>query len=85
MVEEIYRKGARYNWKPPLRSLHLGVDGVLTGGANSAFASGRNTPDIGTSLPGTPGKVPGVFKLSASGVEAFVPGGSGGLRESPLR
>ena len=89
MIEDIYRKGARYGWKPPLRSgaANLAPDGVLTGGVNSAFASGRNTPDIGggTPIPGTPGRTgPGAFKLNASGIESFVPG-NGIMRESPLR
>ena len=87
MIEEIYRKGARYGWKPPLRSgANLVPDGVHTGG-NSAFASGRNTPEVGggTPLPGTPGgKGSGAFKLSALGVESFVPG-NGTPKESPLR
>ena len=89
MIEEIYRKGARYGWKPPLRSgaANLAPDGALTGGVNSAFASGRNTPEIGggTPMPGTPGgRMSGTFKLNPSGIEAFVPG-NGIVRESPLR
>ena len=83
MVEEIYRKGTRYGWKPPLRSGGgLMPEGTATGG-NSAFASGRNTPE--PAMPGTPSRRPaGTSKLGVAGIEAFVPGDSV-VRESPLR
>ena len=90
MIEEIYRKGARFGWKPPLRSggVTLAPDGILTGGVNSAFASpGRNTPERGaTPIPGTPaGKGwGGLMRIGKEGIEAFVPG-NGIMRESPLR
>jgi PAB-dependent poly(A)-specific ribonuclease subunit 2 len=66
MVEEIYRRGTKFGWKPPPR------DGGLTG-ANSAVPSGRNTPDVGGigSAPSTPAKG---FRLSAPNAAAFVPG-----------
>jgi PAB-dependent poly(A)-specific ribonuclease subunit 2 len=96
MIEDIYRKGVKYGWKPPPRSVTgatLFPEGMGTGAANSAAASGRNTPDTmpwplpisppasksgGSSTPG------GSFKLNPAGVGAFVPR-NGNLKESPLR
>ena len=57
MIEEIYRKGSKYGWKPPHRNgtamtaaggMLAGVmtGGTDTGGVNSAVVSGRNTPDL---------------------------------------
>lgn len=88
MIEEIYRKGSRFGWKPPLRSGERNV--VADGGANSAFASGRNTPEIG-GMPGTPGTGPRVVGGMLSPFRGGLAGGSenggGGGRfgESPLR
>lgn len=82
MIEEIYRKGSRYGWKPPLRSGGgaLAAD-LAANGSGSTFASGRNTPEPG--LPGTPSRTAiGTSKLSAVGVDAFIPGSN---KESPLR
>lgn len=103
MIEDIYRKGTKYGWKPPPRSIGgtlMPLDGIGTGGANSAVQSGRNTPDImappslpGTPLPMSPPKTSGgaavsssggAFKLNAAGAGAFVPG-NGIIKESPLR
>lgn len=86
MVEEIYRRGTKFGWKPPARD---GGGGALTG-ANSAVPSGRNTPDIGggggggsASVPVTPAKG---FRLSApNGVAFVVPGKSEAYTGSPLR
>ena len=77
MVDEIYRRGTKFGWKPPAR------DGGVTGG-NSAVPSGRNTPDLsGISAPSTPAKG---FRLSASNATAFVPGSRGEVHGgSPLR
>ena len=79
MIEEIYRRGAKYSWKPPSR------DGAVTGGT-SAVPSGRNTPDPGgISAPGTPAKG---FRLGAAGASALTPGGlkpTEVLGGSPLR
>jgi PAB-dependent poly(A)-specific ribonuclease subunit 2 len=99
MIEDIYRKGTKYGWKPPSRSIggtFLPLpDGIGTGAAtNSAVPSGRNTPDLlmsttPTLLPTSP-PVPktsgstGAFKLNAAGAGAFVPG-NGIVKESPLR
>ncbi|KAL2392816.1 PAN2-PAN3 deadenylation complex catalytic subunit pan2 [Exophiala dermatitidis] len=57
MIEDIYRKGVKYGWKPPLRSIGgtQVPDGVGTGAANSAVPSGRNTPDaMSHALPISP-------------------------------
>lgn len=80
MVEEIYKKGFRYQWRPPAR------DGSLPGG-NSAVPSGRNTPDVGgNSAPSTPAKG---FRLSAANAPNFAPRSdasrSEGFGGSPLR
>lgn len=80
MVEEIYKKGFRYQWRPPAR------DGALTGG-NSAVPSGRNTPEVGAvSAPSTPARG---FRLSAASATAFAPRSdasrSEGFSGSPLR
>ena len=78
--ENIYRKGAKFGWKPPNR------EGRITG-ANSGAPSGRNTPDMSDiSAPNTPARG---FRLSATG-SSFVPGGMGrfdalGGSPSPLR
>jgi PAB-dependent poly(A)-specific ribonuclease subunit 2 len=92
MIDDIYRRGTKYGWKPPPRSIGgtLLPDGFGTGAANSAVPSGRNTPDmsliaLATSPPSN--KAVGVgsaFKLNAVGVGSFVPG-NGIVRESPLR
>ncbi|KAK4943503.1 poly(A)-specific ribonuclease [Elasticomyces elasticus] len=92
MIEDIYRKGTKYGWKPPPRSIGgtLLPEGVGTGAANSAVPSGRNTPELMPSLlptspPGSKsGGSTGAFKLNASGMQSFVPG-NGIVRESPLR
>jgi len=100
MIEDIYRKGTKYGWKPPPRSIGgtLLPDGMGTG-VNSAVQSGRNTPDPNSSttalgmLPTSPpssrltgggGPSGGAFKLNAAGAGTFVPG-NGVLKESPLR
>jgi PAB-dependent poly(A)-specific ribonuclease subunit 2 len=80
MVEEIYKKGFRYQWRPPAR------DGALTGG-NSAVPSGRNTPDVGgISAPSTPARG---FRLSATSATNFAPRSdarsSEGFGGSPLK
>lgn len=94
MIDEIYRKGSKYGWKPPPRdggaSYMTAVGGTGTGtGMNSAVVSGRNTPDLNgmASGPNTPVKG---FRLNAANATTFVPGigvgGNGtGSRESPLR
>ncbi|RMZ82086.1 hypothetical protein DV737_g2197, partial [Chaetothyriales sp. CBS 132003] len=82
MLEDVYKRGARYNWKPPPRS--VGVAGSLLSGSaggeggGSNFGSGRNTPDMaGGSGPGTPlSKAQGVplFRFSADMIdEAEIP------------
>jgi PAB-dependent poly(A)-specific ribonuclease subunit 2 len=81
MVEEIYRRGTKFGWKPPAR------DGTVVTGANSAVASGRNTPDIGgiTSAPTTPAKG---LRLSVPNAAPFVPGSmakADAYTGSPLR
>lgn len=78
MIEDIYRKGSKYGWKPPAR------DGTIAA-SNSGMPSGRNTPDLNgasTPIPGTPAK--GLLRLSASSAPSFAPGVTG-IRESPLR
>jgi PAB-dependent poly(A)-specific ribonuclease subunit 2 len=78
MVEEIYRRGTKLGWKPPAR------DGTVITGANSAVASGRNTPDI-ASAPTTPAKG---LHLSAPAAAPFVPGSiakADAYTGSPLR
>lgn len=88
MIEDIYRKGTRYGWKPPPRSIggNPPLEGMGTGTANSAAPSGRNTPDMsGVPLPSTPStKGGGAFKFNATGGGTFVPG-NGVTKESPLR
>lgn len=75
MVDEIYRKGFRYQWKPPAR------DGSMTG-VNSAAASGRNTPEVGGgSGPTTPARG---LRFSG-GVPAFAPRAEDRGFGSPLR
>ena len=77
MIEDIYRKGTRYGWKPPPRSMA----GNLLAEAGSNYGSGRNTPDMGgASGPGTPQpRAPGVgFRFSVDGAGTR-------LGESPLR
>jgi PAB-dependent poly(A)-specific ribonuclease subunit 2 len=91
MIEDIYRRGAKYGWKPPPRSIggSFLADGMGTG-ANSAVPSGRNTPDMmSTPLPTSPPVLrsrgsAGTFRLNAAGAGTFVPG-NGIVRESPLR
>jgi PAB-dependent poly(A)-specific ribonuclease subunit 2 len=97
MIEEIYRKGSRFGWKPPLRSGERSL--LAEGGGNSAFASGRNTPEAnGYGMPGTPGTGPrisnnGMLSPYRNGNLGTENGGSsngiglGGPRlgESPLR
>lgn len=76
MIEDIYRKGSKYNWKPPAR------DGTVAA-SNSGLPSGRNTPDMnGASTPGTPAR--GLLRLSATSAPAFIPGVTS-FKESPLR
>lgn len=82
MIEEIYRKGSRFGWKPPNRSAGFNLEGPFAG---SAAASGRNTPDAssggngfytpGTSVLGSPSYRMGVSLTPASAA----------VRESPLR
>ncbi|ETI19337.1 hypothetical protein G647_09169 [Cladophialophora carrionii CBS 160.54] len=78
MIEDIYRKGTKYGWKPPPRSIGgtlAALDGMGTGAANSAVQSGRNTPDMapvsssvsGTPLPMSPPKTNGSASGSSSG------------------
>lgn len=101
MIEDIYRKGTKYGWKPPPRSIGgtLLPDGMGTG-VNSAVQSGRNTPDINSSstplalLPTSP---PSSRMMGGSGsgsggafkLNAAGAGtfvpGNGILKESPLR
>lgn len=78
MIEDIYRKGSKYGWKPPAK------DGTIAA-SNSGLPSGRNTPDLNgatTPTPGTPAK--GLLRLSAMSAPAFIPGVTA-IRESPLR
>lgn len=78
MIEDIYRRGSKWGWKPPAR------DGTIAA-SNSGMPSGRNTPDVNgasTPTPGTPAK--GLLRLSVQGAPAFIPGVTG-IRESPLR
>lgn len=80
MVEEIYKKGFRHQWRPPAR------DGSLTG-RTSAVPSGRNTPEVGgISAPSTPAKG---FRLNAANSATFATrsdsGRSEGFGGSPLR
>ena len=84
MVEEIYRRGTKFGWKPPPRdgSAAAAAGTTTTGASNtgSAVQSGRNTPDVGTGIASgqsTPAP-PKSFRLSAPGAQPFVPG-------SPLR
>jgi PAB-dependent poly(A)-specific ribonuclease subunit 2 len=97
MIEEIYRKGSRFGWKPPLRSGERSL--LADGGSNSAFASGRNTPEgNGFGMPGTPGTGPrisnnGMLSPHRNGGPGSDIGGSSNgiglsgprLGESPLR
>lgn len=91
MIEDIYRRGTKYGWKPPPRSIGGSFlpDGMGTGGANSAVQSGRNTPDLmSTPLPTSPPVLKSsgsasTFRLKAA-VGTFVPG-NGIVKESPLR
>ncbi|KPI34320.1 PAB-dependent poly(A)-specific ribonuclease subunit pan2 [Cyphellophora attinorum] len=87
MVEEIFRKGQRFGWKPPLRSGERLP--FAEGGPSSNFASGRNTPEPGMAgPPGTPGTGP---RISASTLSPYRSGMGGSsdagsrLAESPLR
>lgn len=80
MVEEIYKKGFRYQWRPPAR------DGSLAGG-NSAVPSGRNTPEVGgNSAASTPARG---FRLTAASAATFAlrseASRSEGFGGSPLR
>ncbi|KIV95116.1 hypothetical protein PV10_02805 [Exophiala mesophila] len=92
MIEDIYRKGTKYGWKPPPRSIGgtLLPEAAGTGAANSAMQSGRNTPDMNNGgMPTSPPSVKmgpggGGFRLNAAGAGTFVPG-NGIVRESPLR
>ena len=78
MIEDIYRKGTKYGWKPPPRSIGgtlMPGDGNGTGTANSAVPSGRNTPDImpmplsasGTPMPMSPPMTSGSASGSSGG------------------
>ena len=80
MVEEIYKKGFRYQWRPPAR------DGAPTG-VSSAVPSGRNTPEVGSiNAPSTPARG---FRSSAADADAFAPRSDASINEgfggSPLR
>ncbi|ETN39586.1 uncharacterized protein HMPREF1541_05812 [Cyphellophora europaea CBS 101466] len=88
MIEEIYRKGSRFGWKPPLRSGERNL--AADGGVNSTFASGRNTPEIGGSaMPGTPGTGPrvqnGMLSPYRGGTVGIENGVGTKIGESPLR
>lgn len=88
MIEDIYRKGSRFGWKPPSKSSGVNFgDGMLTG---SAVPSGRNTPEIGMNgVPATPAR--SIFSSPGyrSGVNSTSMGtltpGSALVKESPLR
>lgn len=72
MIEDIYRKGTKYGWKPPPRSIGgtlMPLEGIATGTANSAVQSGRNTPDLmmSASNAGTPLPISPPSKGSGSG------------------
>jgi len=90
MIEDIYRKGTKYGWKPPPRDGLMPVLGSTGTGANSAVPSGRATPEpyrdggVGPSTPGAKATTPGASKFNAMGGGFFVPG-NGVVRESPLR
>ncbi|KKY24389.1 putative pab-dependent polyspecific ribonuclease subunit pan2 [Phaeomoniella chlamydospora] len=87
MVEEIYREGYKYGYRPPIRNSLLANATITTApatpgrvGGNSAVPSGRNTPDVtmgsgGVSTPGTPPTTSrGTNNIRISGT----PKGSGG-------
>ena len=81
MIEEIYRKGSRFGWKPPLRS---GDRNIFAEGG--MISTGRNTPEPGT-MPGTPGTriSGGMLSPYRSGISGLDTGSSTRLGESPLR
>lgn len=82
MIEEIYRKGSRYGWKPPSKSMVVNYEGgMLTG---SAVPSGRNTPDMSSSgVPATPAK--SIISSPNYKSNGLLTPGSALTRESPLR
>lgn len=77
MIEDIYRKGSRYGWKPPGKSAAMAMESVT----GSAVPSGRNTPDAGSGVPITPAK--SVF--SSPTKNGLLTPGSALVKESPLR
>lgn len=84
MIEEIYRKGAKFNWKPPSRSGGLlAVEGIGTGSGNSAVPSGRNTPDFSPPSKSILSLSP-AYRSNGSGSGSYTPG-NGVTNQSPLR
>ncbi|KAK5083739.1 poly(A)-specific ribonuclease [Lithohypha guttulata] len=83
MVEDIYRKGSRFGWKPPNKSAVMSIEGgALT---TSAVPSGRNTPDMSLNggIPATPARsIIGSPNYKSNGM--LTPG-SALIKESPLR
>jgi len=88
MIEDIYRKGSRFGWKPPSKSSGISFgDAMLTG---SAVPSGRNTPEIGANgIPATPARSifssPGYRAGITSTPAGSLTPASALMRESPLR
>ncbi|KAJ9628351.1 poly(A)-specific ribonuclease [Knufia peltigerae] len=92
MIDDIWRKGTKYGWKPPPRSIGGGGvgggtslllfpdgNGGGTGAANSAVPSGRNTPDmLSFSTPTSPP----MSKTGGGGGGVSSVGGGGGSSSS---
>jgi len=83
MIEDIYRKGSRFGWKPPNKSAGTNFEvGMYTG---SAVPSGRNTPDASSNgaIPWTPAR--SVFGSPNYRSAATLTPASTLMRDSPLR
>ena len=83
MVEDIYRKGSRFGWKPPNKSAAFNLEGgMLTG---SAVPSGRNTPDMSSNggVPATPAK--SIISSPNYKSNGLLTPRSALVRDSPLR
>lgn len=83
MIEDIYRKGSRFGWKPPNKSAGTNFEvGMYTG---SAVPSGRNTPDASSNgaIPWTPAR--SVFGSPNYRSAATLTPASALMRDSPLR
>ena len=87
MLEEVYREGKKWGYKPPgetvtsdgnMTTRNGGSGDLLSVPSTAGFAGGSiidglETPDVGTSIPGTPRRQLGVARRLLDGFESPVP------------